>query len=208
MWEIFIPEYIFTKINMNTLSNDILELLKNNFKNIKIINFKSNYCIWKHITIQKIDQEFISLLNGELWEFYFIDYDFLQQDLISSGTKILKPEDITKNITKISWEFESIIYDLSWKKLLTNSKKIDIQNKINKAFFTISGILYLLYALRDKTCENQQELRDYTWVIELEAQANLIWESAKTKKIELTAQIEMFENKSRVFFETIQKIFL
>jgi hypothetical protein len=62
--------------------------------------------------------------------------------------------------------------------------------------------------MRDKSLLNYEELSSYNGMVEYEWQAGLIWEAAKTKHIELTAQISKFENKSEVFFTTIQKIFL
>lgn len=208
MWEIFIPEKIFENIIINNISDHFLKLLKDNFTILEIKEFESVYCTWKYIKVPNINQDILSLLNGEFWEIYFVDYDFLKNDFVISGTKILKPEQITQNILQISEQFDEITQDLSSSKLLTHSKKQDIQNKIEKIFFTISWILFLLYNLRDKSIENYKELWEYNGNIEFEAQAELIWESAKTKQIELSAQITKFEAQSELFFQTIQKIFL
>lgn len=208
MWEIFIPENIFDKISINKLSDNLLIQLQKHFDIREMSDFTSKYCYWKYIKVNNINQDILSLLNGEFGEKYFLDYDFLKYDLEVTGTKILKPENITQNILQISEEFEEIIKELLSSKLLTLSKKKDIQNKIEKIFFTISWILFLLYSLREKTNKNNEELKNYKWAIEFQAQAKLVSESAQTKYIELTAQIDKFEAKSELFFQAIQKIFL
>jgi hypothetical protein len=208
MWEIFIPEKIFDKICINNIQENLLDLLETHFEISKISDFKSTYCSWKYFKIKNINQDILSLLNWEFWETYFVDYDFLKHDYDVSWTKILKPENITKNILQIWEQFNQITQDLSSNKLLTNSKKQDIHLKIEKIFFTISWILFLLYNLREKTRANYKELWEYNGKIEYEGQAALITESVKTKEIELSAQIDKFEAKSEIFFQTIQKIFL
>jgi hypothetical protein len=80
----------------------------------------------------------------------------------------LKPDDINNNIIKISEEFEKIMQELSGNKLLTQSKKVEIQNKINTTFFTIAGILFLLYSMRDKSLLNYEELSSYNGMVEYE----------------------------------------
>lgn len=208
MWEIFIPEIIFDKICINNIQENLLNLLEKHFEILEKRDFKSTYCIWKYLKIKDLNQDILSLLNWEFWETYFVDYDFLKQDFEISWTKILKPENITKNIIQISEQFAEITQELSSNKLLTNSKKKDIQLKIEKTFFTISWILFLLYNLREKSQDNCKQLWEYSGNIEYEGQAALIAESAKTKHIELTAQIDKFETKSEIFFQAIQKVFL
>jgi hypothetical protein len=208
MWEIFIPEKIFDKIIINTFSEKLMDLIEEHFEILEKNIFKTTHCIWTYVKIKNPQQDLFSLLNWELWNKYFADYDFLKEDFEITWTKILKPEDLNHNIKKISEEFEKIVQELSWNKLLTESKKSEIQDKIKTTFFTIAGILFLLYNIRDKALLNHKELSEYNGMIEYESQAALIWETAKTKSIELSAQIIKFENKSEVFFTTIQKIFL
>jgi hypothetical protein len=208
MWEIFIPEKIFNKIIINSPSEILMTLINDHFDILEKHIFKTTHCVWIYMKIKNPKQDLFSLLNGELWNKYFVDYDFLKEDFEILGIKILKPEDLSNNIIKISKEFEEIIQELSWNKLLTHSKKIEIQNKIKTTFFTIAGILFLLYNIRDKALLNHKKLSEYNWLIEYESQAALIRETAKTKSIELSAQISKFEKKSEEFFSTIQKIFL
>jgi len=208
MWEIFIPEKIFDKICINNIQEKLLNLLEKHFEVLEKQDFQSTYCIWKYLKIKNVNQDVFSLLNWEFWETYFVDYDFLKHDYKVSWTKILKPDNITQNIIQISAQFEDITKELLSNKLLTNSKKKDIQSKIEKIFFTISWILFLLYNLREKSQNNYKELWEYNGNIEYEGQAALISESVKTKHIELTAQIVKFEEKSEIFFQAIQKIFL
>ena len=208
MWEIFIPEKIFNKIIINSPSEKLMVLINDHFDILEKHIFKTTHCVWIYIKIKDPKQDLFSLLNWELWNKYFVDYDFLKYNFEISGVKILKPEDLTNNIIKISEEFEVITQELSWNKLLTYSKKVEIQNKIKTTFFTISGILFLLYSIRNKSLLNHKELSKYNGMLEYEWQAELIAEVAKTKSIELSAQISKFENKSEAFFTTIQKIFL
>ena len=111
MWEIFIPEKIFDKIQINNISDNLINLLQNNFKILEIKEFKSTYCIWTYIKFWKLDQDILSILNWEFWDTYFVDYDFLESDLESTWTKILKPEHITENILEISNKINSNIYE-------------------------------------------------------------------------------------------------
>lgn len=208
MWEIFIPEKIFNKIIINSPSEKLMVLINDHFDILEKHIFKTTHCVWIYIKIKDPKQDLFSLLNWELWNKYFVDYDFLKNNFEISGVKILKPEDLTNNIIKISEEFEVITQELSWNKLLTYSKKVEIQNQIKTTFFTISGILFLLYSIRNKSLLNHKELSKYNGMLEYEWQAELIAEVAKTKSIELSAQISKFENKSEAFFTTIQKIFL
>jgi hypothetical protein len=208
MCEIFIPERLFDKIIINNISNNFLTLIQKNFEILEYKDFETQYCIWKSIKIKNPDQDILSLFNWEFWENYYIDYDFFKYSFETLWLQILKPESIWDNIWKISLQCNEIMQELSSIKLLTNSKKNEIHKKIEKIFFTISWILFLLYNLREKTIENLDELWNYTWEIEYEWQALLISESAQTKKIELSAQIIKFEEKSMLFYQAIEKIIL
>jgi hypothetical protein len=46
--------------------------------------------------------------------------------------------------------------------LLTNSKKEEILEKIRNSFFALSGVIFLLYSLKEKTDNNLDELNNYS----------------------------------------------
>ena len=88
-------------------------------------------------------------------------------------------------------------------KLLTNSKKEEILEKIKNSLFALSWIIFLLYSLKQETQKNFEELNNYSWNIEYEAQAELLKETSLTKNIELQASIDKLENKVEMFIWVI-----
>ena len=99
-----------------------------------------------------------------------------------------------EEIQSIQKNFAYITQELSSTKLLTLSKKQTIRSKIDETFFTLSGILFLLYSLKEKTLENTQLLENIDEKnIEMSAQAELLKETNKTKILEIQSQIDKFE---------------
>lgn len=99
-----------------------------------------------------------------------------------------------EEIQSIQKNFAYITQELSSTKLLTLSKKQTIRSKIDETFFTLSGILFLLYSLKQKTLENTQLLENIDEKnIEMSAQAELLQETNKTKILEIQSQIDKFE---------------
>ncbi|MCP4523225.1 MAG: hypothetical protein GY828_03325 [Candidatus Gracilibacteria bacterium] len=208
MGEIFIPEKLFGKIEITKLQDNFLALLGKHFEISEVSIFQTPLCTGQYFKVNRLNQDILSVLNGEVGTRYFIDYDHIEGAYEVAGSSILKPSDMSENIVKISKEFEEITAQLSGDGLMTFSKKQEIKNKIENTFFTLSGILFLLYHLKNKSHQNSQELGEYDGVEEFEGQAKLLNETSKTKRVELDAQIQKFESMSEVFFKTIEKIFL
>lgn len=207
--EIFIPEVLFDEIRINTFSESTYSLLQKNYETIEKQSFRSKYCHATVLKLKEYDQDFISICNGEFWKYYFLDYDFDRQSFISSGRKILSPQMMDEEIQSIQKNFAYITKELSSTKLLTLSKKQTIRSKIDETFFTLSGILFLLYSFKEKTLENTQLLENIDEKnIEMSAQAELLQETNKTKILEIQSQIDKFEWKVELFFQTIHKLFL
>lgn len=208
MLEIFVPLKIKNTLDINFFSDKLKFIIKESYFGVEINEFNSNLVYWVYLKMKKLDNDLIILMNWEFWELYFVDYDFLWNFIRSLWTKILKPDDIFKNISNIYLDFEKIILELKSSKLLTNTKKKQIKNEIYKVFFTLSWIVFLLYELKVKTESNLNDLEAYSWLVEYEWQASLLSETSKTKKIELEATIIKFENKVEMFLNTIDRLFL
>ncbi len=209
MWEIFIPEKIFDIIHINNIWENILQIFEKHFWKYTKQSFESTYCKWIKFEFEQLDQDLVSILNGEFGKFYFIDYNFDKQNIITHGKKILWIWDIWDEIKSIENKFEKIIQELSSNNLLTISKKEKIHKNIKETFFTISWILFLLYWLKQKIIENLNDLENIDDnQIELKSQAALLRENNITKKIEIQAQIYTFEAKSQLFFQTIHSLLL
>lgn len=209
MWEIFIPEKIFDTIQINIIWNNIWEIFDIHFWKYTQEAFESTYCRWVKFKFEELDQDLVAILNGEFGKFYFIDYDFDQKNIITHGKKILWAWDIWNEIKNIEGKFEKIIQDLSSNNLLTISKKQDIYTNVQETFFTISGIFFLLYWLKQKVIENLSDLENIDdKQMELKSQAQLLMQNNITKKIEIQAQIDTFESKSQLFFQAIHSLIL
>ena len=206
MLEIFIPTLIKNqKISINTISNNFLNAIK--ILNWKITNFQSTFFSGIKINLDNFDEDLILLCNWEFWEHYFIDFDFTKKintDIF--WIKIVWKNKIWENIQEIMLNIAEITWILSSDKLLTNSKKEDILLKIKNSFFSLSGVIFLLYSLKKKTEKNLEELNNYSWKIEYEAQARLLKENSLTKNIELKANIDKLEGKIEMFISVINKL--
>lgn len=212
MMEIFIPidlQYEKNKyLAINNFSKQNNNLLEKHFDLSLKTNFTSSFFSGIFLQTKELDEDLIVFLNWVFGKYYFLDYDYSSFSLTSFGTKILKIDETLKQISEITYIFESIISELKSKKLLTNTRKQKIKTEIKNVFFTLSGVFFVLYTLRKKTIENLWELKKYSWEAEYEAQAVLLSQTWKTKKIELDATISSLENKLELFLEAVGKIFL
>lgn len=212
MMEVFIPidlKYDNDKtFAINNFSKKNKDLLEKNFDLVSKKEFNSTFFDWIFLQTKELDEDLVVFLNWVFGNFYFLDYDYFSFSLESFGTKILKIDETLNKIPEITQIFENIIWDLQSEKLLTNTKKETMKNDIRKAFLTLSGVFFVLYNLREKTIENLWELQNYNWEVEYEAEASLLSETWKTKKIELDATISSLENKLKLFLEVVGKIFL
>lgn len=207
MLEIFIPLTVKTNnLEINNVSKLFLDTLKNNFSSLELIDFESKYINWLKLQINKFDNDLVILCNWEFGEDYFINYDLIDNpNIITFWTKFIWINDLSKKIEKIDLKISEIIDFLNSNKLLTNSKKQEILEKIKYSFFSLSWILFLLYSLKEKSDENIKQLSDYSWKIEYEAQAKLLSETSKLKSIELNETIVKLEEKVKLFIEVISK---
>lgn len=208
MIEIFIPTKIKNNnLEINTISENFLKVLKGSFWAIFLEKFNSEFFSGIKLFSKKFDENLIILCNWEFWENYFVDFDIFENKNIKTfWTKIIWKNEISKNIEKIIEDIWEITAILSSKNLLTNSKKEEILTKIKNTFFSLSGIIFLLYSLKEKTEKNIKNLENYSWEIEYEWQAFILKETAITKKIELQANIDKIEWKIKIFLELIWKI--
>ncbi len=209
MLEIFIPTHIKQRIFINDFSLDLKKILKKNFNIKKIEEVNSKTFSWVFFELEKFDLDLIILLNWEFWKFYFLDYDIIKHKNIKTfWTSILKIEQIEKNLGKIETDITEILEVLNSNNLLTNTKKEDILIKINKIFFSLSGIWFILYKNKLELEKNSKTLENYKWLVEYEAQAKLLKQLSKTKKIEISANLEKFENMLEIYLEALEKVFI
>ena len=209
MLEIFIPIKIKEKIFINNFSEKLEKIIRKNFeiKNFKKIETRIFSGIF--LELKKINFDLIILSNWEFWEFYFLDYDLIKyKNLETFWTSILRIEQIEKNLKQIEKNIDEIMKTLKSNKLLTTSKKQEIEKKINKIFFTLSWILFILHKNKNLLEKNNKILEKYKWLAEYEAQARLLKETSKTKKIQISANLEKFENMVEIYLETLEKIFV
>jgi hypothetical protein len=211
MLEIFVPT-IIKKFNLeiNKISDNFLDVLwTNNFYSIKLKKFNSNFFEWIKIFSKKFDKNLIILCNWEFWEDYFLDYDRIKnKNIITFWTSIWQIKNLEKDLWKIQTNIDEILNFLKSNKLLTNTKKDEIKIKIQKIFFNLSGIAYILYENQKKLEENQKKLKDYNWLVEYESQAALLLQTTETTELKLQNSIEKFENMIKIYLETLAFIFI
>jgi hypothetical protein len=205
MLEIFIPTWIKNqKIQINNISDVFLDVLKNNFSEAEVNKFESTFFSGIKINLENFDENLIFLCNWEFWENYFLNYDFTKKiNTEIFWIKIIWENKIWENIQKIMLNIAEITWILNSDNLLTNSKKEEILVKIRNSFFALSGVIFLLYFLKEKADENLVDLENYSWKIEYEAQASLLKETSITKSIELKANIDKLEGKIEMFISVI-----
>ncbi len=212
MLEIFIPIWIKKqKVQINDISDNFLNVLKNSFIDLEIINFESTFFEWIKIISKNLDENLIILCNWEFWNNYFIDYDISSPLLPKEGLgevwiKIIWQNKIWEKIQKIMLNISEITWILNSDKLLTNTRKNKILIKIRNSFFALSGVIFLLYSLEEKIEKNLEELNSYSWKVEFEGQASLLKETSLTKSIELKANINKLEGKIEMFIWVIGKL--
>ena len=203
MLEIFIPTKIKNKnLEINNISKNFIKVLKESFKEVELTSFDSKFFEWIKLFSKNLDKDLVILCNWEFWENYFIDYDFTK-NLEEIWTKILWENKIQTKIEEIEINISEITQILKSNKLLTNSKKQEILNKIKQSFFALSWVIFLLYSLKQETQKNFEELNNYSWNIEYEAQAEFLKETSLTKNIELQASIDKLEDKVEMFIWVI-----
>jgi hypothetical protein len=208
MLEIFIPTEIKWYLEINVIRNKFLDILENSFQKLKIKKFNSTFFSWIKIESDIFIEDLIILCNWEFWEFYFIDYDFTKDIFEYLWTKIIWENKIEKKIEGIMLNIDFITWELTSTKLLTNTKKQEIKQKIDSSLFSLSWVIFLLYTLRNKTIENIWELDNYKWKVDLEWQAKLLWELSLTKEIELQAGIDKLEWKIELYILTLRRFVL
>lgn len=212
MIDIFIPTKIKLwdddYLNINIISNNFLNLLKNNFFDINISWFDSNQFEWIKLYWDNFSEDLIILCNWLFWEHYFADYDFFWFDFNCLWSKIIWESQIDEKIELIISDISYILNILSWDKLLTNSVKSSVSNKIKQTFFLISGLVYILYNLKYKTQKSIEELNNYDWLEEYEWQSKLLLEPLVTKKLELEASIGRIETQIWFFIWSIKKLII
>lgn len=210
MLEIFILTNIKDYSKINNISDNFFDVLNNNdkeiFKKLKLEKFESKFFEWIKISSDIFLKELIILCNWEFWEDYFINYDPIEYNFHSLWTQIIWESKIWEKISKIMLNIAEVTGMLNSNKLLTYSKKDDIKKKIDSSFFTLSGIIFLLYSLKQKTENNLEDLKNVKWKSEYEWQAMLLSETSITKKIELQAAIDKLEWKIELFLSTIKSL--
>jgi len=206
MLEIFIPTWIKNqKISINNISDNFLNSVK--ILHWKIEEFESKFFSWIKIHSKDLDENLIILCNWEFWKNYFIDFDFTKNiNTKIFWVKIIWENQIWEDIQNIMLNVAEITWMLSSNILLTNSKKEEILQKIKNSFFSLSWIIFLLYSLKQKTEKNLDELNNYSWKVEYEAQASLLKENSITKNIELKANIDKLEGKIKMFISVISNL--
>lgn len=207
MLKVFVPEKIFEKFEINHFFEKNIFWLEKSFANIKIENFETNFISWKYFELDE-DLDFLVFCNWLFWKKYFYDFDFTKKEIFTFWKSFYNDKNYFQDLKKISWDFEYISKELNSEKLLTNTKKDELLEKINYAFFLMSWIYFNLYILLEKTKKNIFELENIDWKTEYKATASLIIENAKTKKIELESEIIIFEKKFELFYEIIWKIYV
>lgn len=207
MLKVFIPEKIFQKLIINFFEKLDFENLEKNFKNIKIENFETKFISGKYFELEE-DLDFLIFCNGFFWKKFFYEMDFTKKQIFTFGKSFYSDKNYFEDFWKISEDFAYISEELHSTKLLTNTRKKELLEKITYAFFLLSGIYFNLYVLLQKTEKNIFELENIEWKSEYEATALLIIETSKTKKVELEAKIQVFEEKFKLFYEIISKIYV
>ncbi len=207
MLKVFIPEKIFKKFSINSFEKLNLENLEKNFKNLKITDFQAKFIEGKYFELDE-DLDFLVFCNGFFWKKFFYEMDFTHKQIFTFWKSFYNDKNYFDDFEKISEDFSYILKELNSSKLLTNSKKQEFLEKINYSFFLLSGIYFNLFVLLQKTEKNIFELENLNEKSEYEATATLIVETSKTKKVELEAEIQVFEEKLKLFYEITSKIYV
>lgn len=208
MLTIFVPTKIFDEFSLNTTRKENLQSIIANFSDIKITDFQSSYISGKVLQNPVYDEDLIIFANGEYGKKYFYDADMTQESIKAFGHYFYRDNGYFSDLKNIEKEIFEIKNVLESKNLLTNSKKTELREKIIWIFFLLSGMYFNIFTLLEKTNQNMRELQNIDGKAEFEGTAELIIETAKTKKIELEASLGTFENHIRHFYDTIKQYFL
>lgn len=204
MLEIFVPIEIHNYGKINTISDTFLDIVRESFPKIKIEKFDSKLFKWLHIISADFNERLIILCNGAFWDTYFVDFDYIEHNFEFLGIKIVWENKVTDNIQNITSNFTQIVADLQSKKLLTNSKKEIIKNKIDSSFFALSGVVFLLYNLLWKINTNLTELDSISAEVHYGWPAEVLAETSLTKKIEIESEIKKTEIQLELFIDAIK----
>ena len=209
MLEVFVPENIKDKIFLNNISKKLEDIIMSSFNLKKIKKIQTKNMFGTLFLFEKFDSDFIVLSNWEFGKYYFVDYDFIENnDIEYSWVSIYKNTNIEKELKNIWKNIEEILEVLSSDKLITNTIKQNILNKINDTFFTLSWVLYVLQKNKYLSEENAKILDEYDWNIEYESQAKLLNITTENKRLKLDLNIEKYENMIELYLWSLEKIFL
>ena len=207
MLEIFFPQRIFDKISINFMAENEIKELEKNFENLEIKDFKTNILSGLSLKIPKYDEDLIIFANGKFWKKYFSDNDFTKNHIFSFWKPFYKDQNFFKDLENIDKDIFQIKSELESNTLLTNSKKIEMKEKIEYIFFLLSWVYFNIFTLLEKTNQNISELQNLDSKAEYEATAELIIESSKTKKVELESALQSLENRISLFYQIILQFF-
>lgn len=207
MLEIFIPEKVNKKLTINTFSKEQQDVLMESFEWLEVFDISYPFLEWTFLQLPYFDQDLLVYANGMFGKTFFYEYDVLEHTAYSTGISFYTWEQFLSELQSISGNIENIMKDIQSNKLLTNSKKDEIREKIETTFFTISGVYFSLAQLLYKTERNIWKLEDIGEGIEYQAQWELLKETSTTKQVELEAQLKKLEGKAQLFFDAIAHIF-
>lgn len=207
MLEIFVPQRIFDKISINFITENELGELEKNFENLEIKDFKTNILSGFSLSIPEYDEDLIIFSNWKFGKKYFSDNDFTKNHIFSFWKPFYKDQNFFKDLENIDKDIFQIKSELESNTLLTNSKKIEMKEKIEYIFFLLSWVYFNIFTLLEKTNQNISELQNLDSKAEYEATAELIIESSKTKKVELESALQSLENRISLFYQIILQFF-
>jgi len=207
MLEIFVPQKIFWKMSLNTFEIKDLIMLKNAFS-LNYEEFRTEIISWTVLKISDNDEDIFIFANWAFWKRYFYDFDYWESRYSVFWKSFYHKDNYFSDLKNIEKEIFYVKEVLESNNLLTNTKKEELRKKVEDVFFLISWVYFHLYSLLDETNENIFDLENIDWKIEYEATASLIIETSKTKKVELEAVISGFEEKIKMFYGVISKLFI
>lgn len=207
MIKIFIPQKIFWKMSLNTFEIKDLIMLKNAFS-LNYEEFRTEIISWTVLKISDNDEDIFIFANWAFWKRYFYDFDYWESRYSVFWKSFYHKDNYFSGLKNIEKEIFYVKEVLESKNLLTNTKKEELRKKVEDVFFLISWVYFHLYSLLDETNKNIFDLENIDWKIEYEATASLIIETSKTKKVELEAVISGFEEKIKMFYGVISKLFI
>lgn len=206
MIKIFIPQKIFWEISINEFKKEYFEILEKSFS-VNFDKFETEIFSWIVLEVLDDEKDIFIFLNWIFWKRYFYDFDFKTLENVF-WKSFYQNENYLSDLQNIEKEIFYIKDFLESWKIFTNSKKKEIRQKVEEIFFLISGIYFHLKNLLIETEKNIFELEKVKGKADFEAMASLVVETSKTKKIELEANISIFEEKIKLFYSVISKLFI